>query len=909
MEDRTMRRRVLVVSLLAVFALLLTNCTVFFFTAPERRDAVEVAFSTPPSLSGVKKGATWDDVLHRLDSFEEIDAAVKGYEAVKKADETPGVEVASFIHISDAQIRDARAFHESLATLFNDFVVDVTIRRPFMEQFDDLLLSAHLSAYGKSLPELPGSGPRPFLVHTGDLLDISLASELMTAIRILESAQRRYAARGARIFSAGGNHDGLAFGNIRDLRSDNWSLGVNKTEFVLAHVAGEDPLPARPTAGFGFGGNEVLRSVLERGLSCKRQLGPDEDGSYASEWLERAELWCRHIRRSRKRWRRAAKDPIVGDSAAPSAYRWALHVSGFGDNVGARAGYYSWVDPPSPGGAAPLNIRYVVLDTRSKEWSEGYFDLVQAGWLYNQLRRAHERGEVVVVFGHHALDRMRSSEDPIYKPRGMAERLRVRRTGPRILRRLLDEAPHVTGYFYGHGHQNSEDRLGRMALIQTGSVLDWPAVARRVRVHLEPGDRCDPRVAKAANAGCMGFGWEFLRPEGGDPEEGGAFLDTVLYATRKDSEKEFRRTRYRKIVHPATGGLVAKQYDMDDDAWEKEHLKPDHMTVPFTFRDDFPEADTLFGRLLPEVNEKRCRLGLPNVRGTQARPYLPEASGVVVRLEGELAVVAGDESARNLWAFETADPHYVWALPLPELSLDDLEALAPDPSDERSLYAITSQALTKNKRKSKEARNRLARITLREDGTGIEEVRHYDGLRGHLIAHLERTLGGELADRRALREESPLAGGLNVEGAAAFDGGLLLGLREPRLADGRAIVVPLLDPEALVRGTSAAPRLGAPLLVRVPDGQAIRGMSEVRDAILLLLGPTSAGEAADAPAQGFQLARWKPGTEETRVLDVGLSGFGKPEGIAAVGDGLLAVDDSETPCEQDVVARVTLPDL
>jgi hypothetical protein len=108
---------------------------------------------------------------------------------------------------------------------------------------------------------------------------------------------------------------------------------------------------------------------------------------------------------------------------------------------------------------------------------------------------------------------------------------------------------------------------------------------------------------------------------------------------------------------------------------------------------------------------------------------------------------------------------------------------------------------------------------------------------------------------------APLAGGANIEGlawlpTASRPNQLLIGFRGP-LQDGRAIVVSLLNADAVVAGGTA--QLGEATLLDL-GGLSIRGMtwSPVHDAILMIAGPQTdaagpfrlfkwSGDAADAP--------------------------------------------------------------
>jgi hypothetical protein len=123
----------------------------------------------------------------------------------------------------------------------------------------------------------------------------------------------------------------------------------------------------------------------------------------------------------------------------------------------------------------------------------------------------------------------------------------------------------------------------------------------------------------------------------------------------------------------------------------------------------------------------------------------------------------------------------------------------------------------------------------------------------NLLADLIRT--PELA-RYGLARAAELApkapGGLNIEGLTATpEGALLIGFRNP-VPGGKALIVPLQNPEALHAGEAI--RFGSPIELDL-DGLGVRSLSSWRGSYLIAAGPSS-GE--DGPAR---LYRWGgPGT-------------------------------------------------
>jgi len=284
------------------------------------------------------------------------------------------------------------------------------------------------------------------------------------------------------------------------------------------------------------------------------------------------------------------------------------------------------------------------------------------------------------------------------------------------------------------------------------------------------------------------------------------------------------------------------------------------------------------------------------------RVDLIEASGVVVRGGGKVAVIGGDETPDRLWAISLDDFSVRWELVFPKdvPMLDDIEALAP--CGDHSLLVCCAQSRTKTEEKDKPERNRLAFVTLNEDARRVTSVRVYQQLRYHLVMHLMDRGRDLFENLGAIALNGPNRGGLNVEGMAWWKEELLLGLRSP-VAKGGAVVVPVRNPTRLFEAGHAqrSPSFGDAIVLPTKPGEAIRDMAATDDGILILLG-----DQTDAPGPGFRLVRWRPGTRE--LHDVRVKDFGavpRPEGIALDPDGrLLVVQDQRPPLPKTILFRL-----
>lgn len=114
----------------------------------------------------------------------------------------------------------------------------------------------------------------------------------------------------------------------------------------------------------------------------------------------------------------------------------------------------------------------------------------------------------------------------------------------------------------------------------------------------------------------------------------------------------------------------------------------------------------------------------------------------------------------------------------------------------------------------------------------------YEHLLDDLLAE-PRLAGFGLREAAELAPKAP--GGLNLEGLSPRrEGGLWVGFRNP-IPHGKAMLVPLLNPEQVVQGSRA--KLGAPVLLEL-GGLGVRALALHRDRYLILAGAFDSGPAS-----------------------------------------------------------------
>lgn len=925
--------------------------------------------------------------------------------------------IAELLCVSDAQIRDEEVYSAGYMNelLYYDRIVGVTIRRSFVEKFDALSLASFLIAYRRETqaPDavklrrederagLRDPSARPFIVHPGDLCDISTTTELLTGLLTVKQCLRGEGA--PPFYSLAGNHDGLVFGNVPNRWADMRMLGTNLSEFVLGHLL----IDGAEGDGFGFGRNELVRRFgpdsigLEhpstrqwalasgkllrhgvRGMTAARGqlvllLGPEtveRRPVCESGWQGRAARQARRLIDVAGERQRRGDGADHGDLSVPLLFGSAIEVDDHVDGGEMMLGYYHWDQPLARPVGRLRGIRYVALDTRSPSGQDsGHIGLVQLGWLYNQLADALARRYAVVIVAHHA-------------PWMIHSPVRLPFTGPRanaILCRMLRRFPNVVAWLYGHGHWNGHrlwpnDR--GLPVIQTGALCDFPRVGRKLWLYAAAGDDGAHEVRIA---------WEFVRPAG-SPTREGRLLDAVLATSMADALKEHNQSTDTWVARWCRlkcgfGVLdrVSEKWRTVDVGWGEwcdTHLRNGEARVSIRFdggssgeRRSLLASRALFGHRLERVERLRDHFGCapvlraPAARAADRAPAFAKPSGVAALRadDGRRVLIVADQGAghalfRATWRGDTAGlaRGAGWQkLELGGPGLEDVEALAP--WGDRALFVVCSQSRTPARGVTRASRSRLALVTLSPDLGAVESLALYDGLREGLVDHLERAFprarpaphdptlrerlvrkawslvfaeegrapeteaptafpwrtahgiyqwaigraaeaGGPLAaGTDAVAQRRPAGGGLNVEGAVAWDGMLLLGLREPCTAEGHPILVPLMNPEQVARGQEP-PEFGPPLILRIPPaGSAHRIVMWQKPPSRAELNRRKATTPLAVDAAGLTARDVDP-----RAF--GLLDEAVPEGIAVIEDAdpeqdqLILVQDPETFVRDDV---------
>ncbi|MDR7267718.1 hypothetical protein J2X20_000347 [Pelomonas saccharophila] len=261
--------------------------------------------------------------------------------------------------------------------------------------------------------------------------------------------------------------------------------------------------------------------------------------------------------------------------------------------------------------------------------------------------------------------------------------------------------------------------------------------------------------------------------------------------------------------------------------------------------------------------------------GAQTRyEGLCDASAAVA-LDARHFIVADDEHNR-LTIYRRGEVRAVSQVDLDKFLKADKEAdLEGAAQVGNRIYWIASHARN-SAGKVREDRQRFFATEIR--GSTIEPIgKPYTVLLADLLAAAPLA-PLKLSDAAGRAAEA--MGGFNIEGlAAAPDGSLLIGLRNP-IPQGRALIIPLLNPAALVEGKGPA-RFGSAIRLDL-GGRGVRSLERIGNGYLIVAGPT--GDEGT-----FALFRWSGKPIDMPVPVKAELGTLRPEALFAWPDGQITL--------------------
>jgi metallophosphoesterase (TIGR03767 family) len=288
---------------------------------------------------------------------------------------------------------------------------------------------------------------------------------------LLERGQAPFDAAGLKVpwYVARGNHDGLVQGNAPASTDLFRAIAVG---CLKVFPGGQ----LDPAAYVGKSADEIFANFDDPNfivslLAGARRVPPDADRRIVNKAEYRA---------------------LMADGSR-SAHGFARTPRSELQASNGSASYY----------AATLRkgIRFIALDTVAEGGgADGNLDEPQFQWLRRELRKAHRRKQIVIVFGHHTLatlnnataDEAAGACQPADEPGCDADArvstpLHLGTQGSATVRGLLAANRNVIAYVAGHTHENAieffDGKRGRgFWQINTASHIDWPQQSRLIEV-------------------------------------------------------------------------------------------------------------------------------------------------------------------------------------------------------------------------------------------------------------------------------------------------------------------------------------------------------------------------------------------------------------------------------------------
>jgi hypothetical protein len=261
---------------------------------------------------------------------------------------------------------------------------------------------------------------------------------------------------------------------------------------------------------------------------------------------------------------------------------------------------------------------------------------------------------------------------------------------------------------------------------------------------------------------------------------------------------------------------------------------------------------------------------------------------------GDDHFVVGEDEKSSLYVYRRGNPQSIDKIKLARYlgqGETDIEGAARIGN---RIYWITSHGRRGSDGLEQESRRRFFATDIVDTSAGpsVKEVSTppYTQLLGDLLAEPKFAPLG-LADAAQHKPESER--GFNIEGLAATpEGQLLIGFRNPR-PGGKAIVIPITNPDAVI-AKGQKPVFGDAVLLDL-EQRGIRSIDRIGDSYLIAAGPFG-NDAPPGPASTFALYRWSGRTADAPLkLDADLSSINAEAMFAVAGTNQIVVlsDDGD----------------
>lgn len=375
-------------------------------------------------------------------------------------DVKPSKSLLSFVHLSDAQIRDPsiRLGDPELSARM-DRIIDSFEHDEDQELFGPFILQALVATVNADVDSRAKDdldSPK-FVIHTGDSIDAGTVRELEIFHTLMDELAIPW-------FNVLGNHDALVFGNLLPAKSETDETSCVSLASISSPYGVSSPL-----------------LVPEKLCIEPRIKRPTDDGSTDDVFVagmnhleSRTSFIEGHKHESfaatpylpTVRFAECKKDLVF----RPSSRFHGFDFYAYGPNKTPDRGYYAFAYK-LPTVDTERHAVVIALNTEDLEDGKGgtmgRLGTDQREWFEKVLACVGPH-DLVLVFAHHAPSVVELDD------------------GTRLRDSTLLESKNIVGYFYGHYHRHGLCRDDRACSdfweIETGSLIEFPHEGRLVRI-------------------------------------------------------------------------------------------------------------------------------------------------------------------------------------------------------------------------------------------------------------------------------------------------------------------------------------------------------------------------------------------------------------------------------------------
>ena len=421
-------------------------------------------------------------------------------------------QVLRFVHLSDVQLRDenAKLVSHSMSRFLDSFVGSVE-RNTLQEYFDLEYYMALILSINALSPEAKPD----FMIHTGDATDVRTSQELYPFVYMNNLLDIPW-------FNTVGNHDAATFGNFNNKKCSFKNVGYsflspgNLFHFMLMHGPTyiHDDYPLTPT--------NVHEDITWKKGSYFHGFDLYKGPQGASNMKRAFERVCNSTGYYSLEFEGKGVRLIVLNTSVPL-------INKKRNKIIKKISSKKKTEPDEE------YINSIAHSTATSYCHKGKIDKRQYEWLIDELKEGEKQGHLILVFGHHPLDKENFADDS-YMP--LVETLSRYK---------------VVAYFCGHTHKQSvrfieipSNPKEGIWEINSGSVLDYPQEGNLITLY-DRGNGCGRMDVRSFGV----FGQD-LQDQPSDN------LTLLAYEAHQGAEEDWIKDHYGANIHKETAEELEK---------------------------------------------------------------------------------------------------------------------------------------------------------------------------------------------------------------------------------------------------------------------------------------------------------------------------------------------------------------